>query len=96
MRPLERCFVRIPRWYHLLFASATYLISLLMIVVGAVIGLCMMADWIWHLGWGYPWWGAAFVVLYILIAFAINRASKAWLGRLRKSNSPPPVLTVNR
>jgi len=41
------------------------------------------ADWIWHLGWGYDWYAPVFLVLFALIAFAINRGLSILIRQTR-------------
>ncbi len=64
-----------PRWYRLLVLRAAQSISGAFLIVAGIIGLCIVADWGAHLGWGYSWWSAVVLVLCALIAIAIYRAT---------------------
>ena len=64
-------------------------ISIVMMMVGFVITLCVLADNMFGLGWGYPWWSLLFCVVYIGIAVAIYRSMPGFVGyieRLRNGN----------
>lgn len=64
-------------------------ISVAMIIVGLIITLCVVADNMFGLGWGYPWWSLLFCVVYIGIAVAIYRSMPGFVGhieRLRNGN----------
>lgn len=78
--------MRIPRWYHRLMLGAFYLWSALILVATTIIGLCVIADWVFHLGWGYPWWSVPFLAISFLVAFAINRGAIAEFRSLRRSS----------
>lgn len=70
-----------PRWYYLLVLRAMQLISMAALAVAIIIGLCVAADWLWRLGWGYPWYAVPFLVVYVLIALAVNRSASALIKR---------------
>jgi hypothetical protein len=70
-----------PRWYYLLVLRAMQLISMAALVVAIIIRLCVAADWLWHLGWGYPWYAVPFLVVYVLIALAVIRITSALMKR---------------
>lgn len=64
-------------------------ISIGTIMVGFVIALCVVADNIFGLGWGYPWWSFLFCIVYIAVAIAINRSISGFVGyidRLRNGD----------
>jgi hypothetical protein len=71
-----------PRWYYLLVLRAMQLIGMVSLIVAAVIALCIAADWLGHLGWGYPWYAAPFLILLSFIAFAVNRGASALIRRV--------------
>ena len=72
-----------PRWYHLLILRIMKIISVAGLFVAGLIALCVAADWIGHLGWGYPWWALPFLIVYALIFVAINRGMSARIRRAR-------------
>ena len=74
-----------PRWYHLLILRTANLIAVAMLVAATIIALCVAADWIGHLGWGYPWYVVPFLVIYAPAAFAIHRGASRRIRTLAKS-----------
>jgi hypothetical protein len=64
-----------PRWYHLLVLRTANLISVALLLLAAIIALCVAADWIGHLGWGYPWYVLPFLIAYAVGAFALHRGA---------------------
>jgi len=76
----------LPRWYYLLILRAFKWISASCLVVAGIIALCVLADWFGHLGWGYPWYAAAFLFLFSTIAFAINRGASALIKQTKATN----------
>ena len=70
-----------PRWYYLLVLRATQLISVVALAVALIIGLCVAAGWLWHLGWGYTGYAGPFLVVVVLIAFAVIRSASALIKR---------------
>ena len=72
-----------PRWYYLLILRAMKVIIVTFMIVVGLIALCVAADWIWHLGWGYDWYAPVFLVLFALIAFAINRGLSILIRQTR-------------
>jgi hypothetical protein len=70
-----------PRWYYLLVLRAMQLISMASVAVAIIIGLCVAADWLWLLGWGYPWYAVPFLIAVVLIALAVIRSVSALIKR---------------
>lgn len=70
-----------PRWYYLLVLRAMQLISMAALAVAIIVGLCVAADWLWHLGWGYTWYAAPFLGVFVLIALAVLRSASALIKR---------------
>jgi hypothetical protein len=75
-----------PRWYYLLMLRVMKWISAAGLIVAGIIALCILADWFGHLGWGYPGWAAAFVILYSAIAFAVMRGTSTLIKRTKGTN----------
>ncbi len=71
-----------PRWYHIVVLRAMQLISVAALAVAAIIALCAVADWLWHIGWGYPWYSGIFLIVYLLIASAMFRGASALIKRV--------------
>jgi hypothetical protein len=71
------------RWYYLLILRAAKGISAACLIVAGIIALCVLADWFGHLGWGYPWYAGAFLILISTIAFAINRGASALIKQTK-------------
>lgn len=70
-----------PGWYYLLVLRAMQLISMAALAVAIIIGLCVAADWRWHLGWGYKWDAVPFLVVVVLIALAVIRSASVLIKR---------------
>jgi hypothetical protein len=75
-----------PRWYYLLILRAAKGISATCLIVAGIIALCILADWFGHLGWGYPWYAAVFLILFSTIAFGINRRASALIQQTKVTN----------
>ena len=60
--------------YRVLLIALFKIISIAMILVGLLIAFCVVADKIFHLGWGYPWWSLLFCFAYIGLSVAVYRA----------------------
>jgi hypothetical protein len=71
------------RWYYPLILRALKGISTASLIVAGIIGLCILADWFGHLGWGYPWYAAVFLILYSTIALAVNRGLSALIKQTK-------------
>lgn len=67
--------------YKVAIAFVFEAISIAMILVGVIISLCVIANSIFDLGWGYPWWGLLFCIVYLGLAIAINR----WAHFIRRT-----------
>ncbi len=78
--------IYMPRWYYLLILRAANWISAAGLIVAGIIALCILADWFGHLGWGYPWWVAVFLIVYSIIVFAINRGTSARIKQTKVVN----------
>jgi hypothetical protein len=78
---IERRKVAMPRWYCLLVLRAMQTISMVAAAVAIIIGLCVAADWLWLLGWGYTWYAVPFLVVFVLIAVAVFRSASALIKR---------------
>jgi hypothetical protein len=70
-----------PRCYYIPVLRATQLVSVAALAVAAIIALCVAADWLWHIGWGYPWYSGILLIVYALIAVAIFRGASALIKR---------------
>jgi hypothetical protein len=57
------------------------LISVVSLVVAVIIGLCVVADWLGHLGWGYAWPVVPFLIVFIAVAVVINRGASVLIMR---------------
>jgi hypothetical protein len=61
-------------FYRVFIIALFRIISVAMILVGLLIALCIIADNIFHLGWGYPWWSLFFCIVYVGLSGMIYRA----------------------
>jgi hypothetical protein len=68
--------------YRTLLIAVFKTISIAMILVGLLIALCIVADKIFQLGWGYPWWSLFFCIVYIGISATIYRAIPSFVAHV--------------
>lgn len=68
--------------YKVAIAFVFEAISIAMIVVGVIVSLCVIANNIFDIGWGYPWWSLLFCIVYVGVAIAINRWAR-YVRRMR-------------
>ncbi|TPM21634.1 hypothetical protein [Mesorhizobium sp. B2-3-5] len=68
--------------YKATIAFIFHVISIAMIAVGVIISLCVIADNIFDLSWGYRWWSFLFCIAYLGVAIAINRSAR-YVRRMR-------------
>jgi hypothetical protein len=46
-------------------------------IMSGIILLCILLDWVGHVGWGYPWYAAVIAVAMIGVALGVRKlASK--------------------
>jgi hypothetical protein len=70
------------RAYRVLFVVLVKVFSVAMILVGVLIALCVIADRLFHLGWGYPWWSLIGCVGYIALSFVFYRATTSFVAHV--------------
>jgi membrane protein implicated in regulation of membrane protease activity len=75
--------------YKAILLALFKFISIIMIIVGLLIALCIVADNVFHLGWGYPWWSFIFCILYVGISIMVYRAIPGVIGYLESQRSRP-------
>jgi hypothetical protein len=64
-------------------------ISALMIIFGIIITFCVLADKVFGLEWGYPWWSFIFCFVYIGMAIGIYRSVPSFVGYIDRLRGNP-------
>ena len=79
-----RLVENVSHYYRVFLIALFKIIAMAMILVGILITLCIVADKIFHLGWGYPWWSLLFSLVYIGVAATIYRATPSFVAYIER------------
>jgi predicted tellurium resistance membrane protein TerC len=77
-----------PRWYYVLIFSAIKWISTAGLVVVGIIAVCMLLDWLGHMGWGYQWYSPLALAAFAAVAVVIHKGATFALRKQRQFRSP--------
>ncbi len=74
----------ISRVFRVLVIALSKVISVAMMLGGLLIALCIVADNLFHLGWGYPWWSLFFCIIFIALSAMIYRAIPSLVAHVER------------
>jgi hypothetical protein len=49
------------------------------VAVSTIVIVCVLADWIGRIGWGYPWWSLPVLIAALVGAMVLHRIAAAAL-----------------
>ena len=70
-------------------------IAIIMILGGLLLTLCIIADVVFNLGWGYPWWSVFFCILYVGLSITIYKTIPGTIKYLESRRSASIRLNGN-
>ena len=59
--------------YYRFLGRTSQVIAIAIAIVSAMIAVCILADWIWHPGWGYPWYSLPIVSAGIAFGWFLRK-----------------------
>ena len=70
-----------PRWYYVFVLNAIKWVSVASLAILGAIAVCILIDWLGHVGWGYQWYSPLALVVFAAVAVLINRGAAFALRR---------------